>query len=39
MARDRIGRPPVSRVVPNKKKTIGVAKYKPALGDFLDESS
>jgi hypothetical protein len=38
MARERIGAPPVSKVVPNKKKKKTEAKYKPALENLLDEN-
>ncbi len=37
MARDRIGAPPVSRIVPDKKKRKSGAKHKPALQNLLDE--
>jgi hypothetical protein len=37
MARDRIGAPPVSRVVPDRKKKKKREKYKPTLGKMLDE--
>jgi hypothetical protein len=36
MARERIGAPPVSRIVPDKKKKTK-AKHKPALQDLLGE--
>lgn len=39
MARDRIGAPPVERVVPDgKKRREERAKHKAKLGDLLDES-
>lgn len=37
MARERIGTPPASRVVPNRKKKTG-EKHKPKLGELLDEA-
>jgi len=36
MAREQIGAPPASRVVPNRKKKI--EKHKPTLERMLDES-
>jgi hypothetical protein len=36
MAREQIGSPPVSRVVPNRRKKAD--KHKPTLGKLLDES-
>ncbi len=37
MARERIGTPPASQVVPDRKKKK-TEKYKPTLGKFLDEA-
>jgi len=36
MARERIGEPPASRVLPNRKKT-GQEKHKPTLDKLLSE--
>jgi hypothetical protein len=36
MAREQIGAPPASRVVPNRKKKK-TEKHKPTLGKLLDE--
>jgi len=36
MARERIGTPPASRVIPNRK-TKKKQKHKPTLEDLLDE--
>lgn len=36
MARERIGTPPASRVVPDRKKKK-TEKHKPTLGKLLDE--
>jgi hypothetical protein len=36
MARTKIGEPPASRVVPNRKKKA--EKHKPTLGKLLDET-
>jgi hypothetical protein len=35
LARERVGAPPVARVVPHKKKNP--AKHKPTLGKLLEE--
>jgi hypothetical protein len=37
MAREQIGTPPASRVVPDRKKK-NTQKYKPTLGKLLDEA-
>jgi len=37
MARERIGTPPASRVIPDRKKTKK-EKHKPRLEDFLDDA-
>jgi hypothetical protein len=37
LARERIGAPPASKVVPNRKKKTG-EKHKPTLGKLLDEN-
>jgi len=38
MARERIGEPPFSRVVPDrKKKRKAIAKHKPTLDEMLDQ--
>jgi hypothetical protein len=36
MAREQIGTPPASKVVPNRKKKS--EKHKPTLGKLMDES-
>jgi hypothetical protein len=36
MARERIGTPPPTRVVPDRKKKVK-EKHKPTLGDLLQE--
>jgi len=36
MAREKIGAPPVSKVVPNRKKSA--EKHKPTLGKLLEET-
>jgi hypothetical protein len=36
LARERVGRPPTEKVVPNKKKKE--EKYRPTLGKFLGDS-
>jgi len=36
-AREKIGRPPISKVVPNRKRSD--AKHKPTLGDLLRAES
>ena len=38
MAREQIGAPPASRVVPNRKKKK-TEKHKPTLGKMLDEQT
>ncbi len=38
MAREQIGTPPASRVVPNRKKKK-TEKHKPTLGKMLDEQT
>jgi len=38
MARERIGTPPASRVIPDRKRTKK-EKHKPTLGDLLDDAS
>ena len=37
-ARDVIGTPPATRLVPNKRKLVGARKHKATLGDLLQES-
>jgi len=37
MARERIGTPPSSRVVPDRRQKK-VSKHKPTLGKFLEET-
>jgi hypothetical protein len=37
LAREQIGAPPASRVVPNRKKRKKREKHKPTLGQMLDE--
>jgi hypothetical protein len=37
MAREQVGTPPVSRVVPNKKRTNAAQKHKPTLEKMLEE--
>jgi len=37
LARERIGRPPVEKIVPDrKKKTRQAEKHKPTFGDLLE---
>ncbi len=36
-AREKIGSPPSTRVVPDRKKKQPQEKYKPTLGKFLEE--
>ena len=38
MARERIGTPPASRVIPDRKRTEK-EKHKPTLRDLLDDTS
>ena len=38
MARERIGTPPASRVIPDRKRTKK-EKHKPTFGDLLDDAS
>ena len=37
LARERIGTPPSSKVVPDRKKKTAL-KHKPTLGELLDET-